>query len=222
MDQTRKFFPLSAIGLIIVAVGMCIFSIGCTGPRQIVAPDDKELPTSISEQSEQGGFTLRATILDEKQAKRLLGVDVASRAIAPILFVIGNQNENPYLIRRENFMLRIDQLRIEPALPGRAAALLRDSSRSQGAAWAGYLVFGIFAAPSIDAAEKKETASVEKHREVIFSEAHLPPGGMIAGYLFFESPFNLKKVQRLDLELSILGNAEKPIFIQLSNPYTTP
>jgi hypothetical protein len=91
---------------------------GCTGPREIVAPDAKELSMSNVGQSEREGFTLRATILDEKQVKRPLSVDVASRAVAPILFVMSNQNESPYLlIRREHFMLRIGQLRIEPVLP---------------------------------------------------------------------------------------------------------
>jgi hypothetical protein len=100
--------------------------------------------------------------------------------------------------------------------------LLRDSSRSKGAAWAGYLVFGILAAPSINVAEKKEASSVESHREVIFSEALLAPGGTIAGYLFFESSSRLTKLQRLELELRILGDTDNLIPVQLSNPYTTP
>lgn len=207
----------------IVAAGMCMYAAGCTSPRQIIAPDPKELSMSNEGQTERDGFTFRATILGEEQAKRLLNVDVfASRSVVPILFVLTNQNKNACMIRREHFTLRTAQLRIEPALPGRAAALLRDSSESEAAIWAGYLVFGIFAAPSIDAAEKKETASVEGHRELIFSEADLPPEGTIAGYLFFESLPSVKKVQRLELELRILGDMENLISVQLHNPYRTP
>lgn len=222
MDHSTKFSRPSFIGLVTVAVGMCIFAAGCTGPRQIVAPDSRELSMSDEGQSERDGVTLRATVLGKEQTKRLLNVDVASRFMLPVLFVMYNQNKDPLVIRREHFALRIANLRIEPALPGRAASLLRDSSESEGAIWAGYLVFGIFAAPSIDAAEKKETASVEGHRELIFSEAQLSPGGTIAGYLFFESLPSLKEVQRLDLELRISGHIENLISVQLPNHYRTP
>ncbi len=81
---------------------------------------------------------------------------------------------------------------------------------------------GIFAAPSISAAEKKEAESVEANREVVFSEALLAPGGTIAGYLFFESPFPLKKIEQLELELGVSGDRRNAVSIQLSNPYREP
>lgn len=220
MHQLREFFPTSIMGLIIVITGL--HTVGCTGPRQITAPNAKELSMSKPGESEREGVTLRAIILDEKQGKRLLCVDVTKHAVVPVLFVMSNQTENSYLIRREHFRLWIGQSRIEPALPGRAAALLRDSSRSQGAAWAGYLVFGILAAPSINTAEKKEAASVEAHRDVIFSETPLAPGSTIAGYLFFESPTPLKKVQWFEMVLRFSENTDYLISVQLSNPYTIP
>ncbi len=220
MDGIRKYSPPSVIGMFLV-VGV-MYTAGCTGPRPIIAPDDKELSMSNVGQSNRDGFTLRAIILSEEQGKRLLNVDVRRHALVPVLFGMSNPTGNPCLIRRDHFRLRIGELQIEPAFPGRAAALLRDSSRSQGAAWAGYLLFGVLAAPSIDAADRKEAASVEAHREVIFSEAHLPPGGTIAGYLFFESPSSLTKVRRLEMELRISGNTEDLISVQLSNPRTTP
>lgn len=218
MDQIKKFLPQNFIGLIIVA-GLCVA--GCTGPQQIVAPDVRELSMSKVGQIERDGLTMRATILDEKQAERLLNVDITRRNVIPVLFVMSNETENSYSVRREHFALRIGKFCIEPTLPGRAATLLRNSSRSQGAAWAGYLVFGIFAAPSIDAAEKKEAASVEGHREVIFSQAYLTPSSSIAGYLFFEPPTSLKNVRWLNLGLHISGNTEDLVLIQLTNPYST-
>ena len=219
MDRRRNSFSLSIIGLIIVIAS--VSAAGCAGPRQIAAPDAKELRISKVGETEQEGITLGATILDEDQVIRLLSVDVTRHDVVPVIFVMSNQAETSYLIRREHFRLEIGELHIEPVLPGRAAALLRDSSESQGAAWAGYFVFGILAAPSIHTAEKKETASVEAHREAIFSEAPLTPGSTITGYLFFESPTPLKKVQRFELELRISGNTDNSISVQLSNPYAT-
>jgi hypothetical protein len=86
--------------------------------------------------------------LAKEQAQRLLGVDVTERSVMPVLFVMTNQTATPQLVLREHFSLRIDQLRIDPALPGRAATLLRDSSGVQHAAFAGFAL-GIFAAPII-------------------------------------------------------------------------
>ncbi len=222
MDHLRKYPPPGVIGLMIVATGICMYLTGCSGPQQIVAPDASELSTSNVGQGQRNGLTLRAAVLNEEQEIRLLRVSIASRAITPILFIISNETEISHLIRREHFTLRIGQLHIEPALPGRAAALLGDHMGSQGAAVAGFLIFGILAAPGIDAAEKKEAASVEKHLEVIFSEANLPPGGTVTGYLFFESPSNLKKIQHFELELRIAGVPETLISVQLSNPYANP
>jgi hypothetical protein len=230
MVNSKKFFMITSfimrkvlnprfIALIILLVG--VYGVGCTGPRQIVVPDAKEVFMAKAVQIEREGLKLQATVLDENQEKRLLAVNVGKRNVVPVLFVMSNQTEIPYRIRREHFALGIDQFRIEPALPGRAAVLLQDTSRSKGTAWAGLAVFGILAAPSIVAAERKEAASVESHREIIFSEVSLPPGGTIAGYLFFESPVPLRKVQKLELELRITGNNDKLIPIQLANPYAT-
>jgi hypothetical protein len=93
----------------------------------------------------------------------------------------------------------MDQERLEPALPGRAATLLRDSSGSRNIALAGWLAIGIFAAPGIDAAEKKETAAVVANREVIFSVVEIAAGETIAGYLFFEISTAFAKIKLLAL-----------------------
>lgn len=220
MDRRGEILQKSVIGLIIVAG--CMYIAGCSGPQRIVAPDAKELSVSKVREGEREGVTLRAVVLDEEQGKRLLGVDATKQSVVPVLFAINNQTENPYQIHRGHFILRIGQLCIEPALPGRAATLLCNTSQSQGAAWAGYLVFGILAAPSIDTAEKKEVASVEAHRELIFSEARVTPNGAITGYLFFESPLPPKKIKQIDLEFRISGDKEKLIAVQLFNPYAPP
>jgi hypothetical protein len=165
-------------------------------------------------------ITVQATVLDSEQTVRLFGADMARRGIIPVLFVMSNKTGNECAIRREHFTTRFGKSRIEPVLPGRAAALLGNSSWSRGAALAGFAV-GILAAPSIVAAEKNETAAVEAHREVIFSEARIPPGGKVAGYLFFESPAPFKGSGFLELELCLSGNRNDSITVQLSNPYAS-
>jgi hypothetical protein len=101
MDRPRRFSPSDVIGFMIIAAAMCIYAAGCTGPRQIVAPDAKELSMSDEGRSERGGFTLRATILGKEQTKRLLNVDVASRSVAPVLFVITNQDNGAGKLKLE-------------------------------------------------------------------------------------------------------------------------
>jgi hypothetical protein len=195
-------------------------AIGCAAPRPITLPDVAELPSAYMAQGEQEGILLKATILPKQQARQLLGAPVAGRSVMPIFFAVTNNTVAPHLISRDQFSLQRGQLRIAPALPGRAAALLRNSSGSYGAALAGWLVFGIFAAPVIDVAEKQEAAAVEVNREIVFSEAHIPPGGTITGYLFFETPITFVKMQHLELGLRpVLDGAAAQIMVRVPNPY---
>ncbi len=93
----------------------------------------------------------------------------------------------------------------------------------QLAASLGWLVLGPLAAPSIHAAGKHEAAVIEANRESVFTQAELPPGGTLAGYLFFEVPIAPAKIQLLELELRVFsGAAEDRIPVRLPNPYTDP
>lgn len=56
MHRLRKYFSKSLIGLIIVITGL--YTAGCTGPRQITAPDAKELSTVKPGESEKGGVII--------------------------------------------------------------------------------------------------------------------------------------------------------------------
>lgn len=221
MSRIERFLYRKLIEL--VAVLGVIYAVGCAGPQPMTPPAVSELLTAHMGESERDGLVLRAALLVKEQAQRLLGVDVTERSVMPVLFVMTNQTPTPQLILREHFSLRADQLRIEPALPGRAATLLRDPSGVQLAASLGWLVLGPLAAPSIHAAGKQEAAVVEANRASVFTQAELPPGGTLAGYLFFEVPTAPAKIQGLELELRVFsGAAEDRIPVQLPNPYTDP
>lgn len=216
VGQSRKGLLRSRVGLMVLVICICIA--GCTAPKQITRPDSKELLETVAEGSH-GDITVKAAVLDSEQADRLLNTNLARRGVIPVLFAMGNKAENKCTIRREHFTARVGNVRVEPTLPGRAAALLRNSSRSAGTALLGGAVLGILAAPSLDAAEQKEAAAVEAHREVMFSEANIPPGGMAAGYLLFESPTPIKDLGFLELELCVSGNKDESVTIRLPNPY---
>lgn len=218
ISRTKRFLYQKVIGLVAVLGVTC--AAGCAGPQPITPPNVSELPTAHIAQGERDGLVLRAALLAKEQAQRLISVDVTGRSVMPVLFVMTNQTATPHLVLREHFSLRVDQLPIEPALPGRAATLLRDSSGVQHAAFLGWLVLGPFAIPSIHTAGKQEAAVVEANRELIFSQGHLPPGGTLAGYLFFEIPIVPAKIQLLELELQVFpGSAEDRIAVQLPNAY---
>jgi hypothetical protein len=216
MNQGRRASTCSPF-LSVILLG-CICLIGCTAPGPIARPDVSDLSPRVRENSV-NGIVFQATVLDGDQTARLFSTDMAQRNVVPVLFVMINRSEVSCTLRREHFTARFGPSGIEPAMPGRAAVLLRDSSGSRGAAWAGYALLGILAAPSIAAAEKMETAAIEAHRDIMFCHADLPPGGKVAGYLFFESPVPPRKLQLLDLELRLSGNRNDLITLRLSNPY---
>ena len=170
-------------------------------------------------QASRGSITVQAAVLNREQTARLFNLDMARRGVVPVLFAVNNETGSELLIQREHFAVRAGKSRIEPCLPGRAAALLNDSSGSRNAALAGWLIFGIFAAPQVASADKAEKAAVETNREIVFSQADLSPGGRIAGYLFFESPVRLKSLRFFELELCLSGNRDELITVQLANPY---
>jgi hypothetical protein len=186
----------------------------------MVPPHEATPPLAYVTRVEGDGLVLQAALLTKDQSQRLLRVDAAARGVVPLLFVLSNKTTTTYTLRREHFRLRVNQEHLEPALPGRAATLLRDASGSRRAAWAGLLAIGILAAPGIDAAEKKETAAVVANREIIFSVADIPAGEMTAGYLFFEIFQALGKAPSLALELHVVSaGTSVPLMVELLNPY---
>lgn len=216
MDAVRKG-GVPCFGLsIIILLGICLS--GCAGPKQIARPNAGELSSNVGE-GVVDDIVFQAVVLNKTQAERLFKMDIARQGVIPVLFVMTNKSTADCHLLREHFTAHIGPAHVEPAMPGRAAALLRDSSGSAGAAWAGWAVLGVLAAPIIDAAEKNETSATEAHREVIFSSADLPAGGKAIGYLFFESPAPLTKLKQLGIEFCLSGNKNDSITVQLNNPY---
>jgi hypothetical protein len=195
-----------------------IMILGCASPKQIEQPDVRNLSSRIGENTIDE-IVIKAAVLDKEQTITLFNTDMEQRCVIPILFVVTNKSKVGCEIRREHFKAHLGISRIEPAMPGRAAALLRDPTGSMTAAWAGYILFGFLVAPSIDAADKAESAAIEEHRKVIFSSGHIPPGGSISGYLLFESPISLKSIKLFDLEYYLAGSKNKLTVVQLTNPY---
>jgi len=208
------------IGLVILLA--MVYVVGCTGPQVMTPPSVAELPTAHAARVEHEGLVVQATVLTAAQAQRLLGVHAAARAMVPVLFVLTNHTAAPYTLLREHFALSVNQRRYAPLLPGRAVTLLRDSSGSQGAALAGVLALGIFAAPVIDAAEKQEAAAVVANQTIVFAQANIPADGAIAGYLFFEVPLaEAFTTQALTLELQVSPDStSERLAVALINPYT--
>ena len=214
----RQHCWISTLRLLTVLSG--VYAVSCAAPQPITPPSTDALPTAHAARVEHAGLALQAAVLAKDQAQSLLGVPVAARAVLPVLFVLTNHTPTPYTVLREHFRLWANQGRYAPALPGRAATLLRDSSGSQSAAIAGWLVLGIFAAPGIDAAEKKESAAVVANQTSVFSRAEVPAAGTVAGYLFFEVPRALATVQTLTLELQAFADGTGDLLsASLTNPY---
>lgn len=203
---------------IIILLGVCLS--GCAGPKQIARPTVGELLSNVGE-GMVGEIVFQASVLDKEQAGRLFENDMARKGVLPVLFVITNKSSADCHISREHFTAQMGPSRVEPAMPGRAAALLRNSSGSSGATMAGWLLLGVLAAPIINEADKSETSAIETHREVIFASADLPPGGKATGYLFFESPVPLTELKQLGVEFCLSGNRNESIAVQLKNPYAT-
>lgn len=195
-----------------------VSAIGCSPARPIerATSDHRNRTPAVADAQSRLGLT--AMVLDETQSNALLHVSAGERDLLPVTFTITNGGSTPLSVRQDDFRLRLDDRRlIAPALPGRAASLLRDNSGSTGAMWAGYLAFGVLAAPALHDAEKTEEAAMRSSREVFFSSAEVSPGAALDGYLVFEIPVPVVGLDEPVLQMSQPSGA--PLEIYLSNPY---
>jgi hypothetical protein len=208
-----------------VAIALAIVAFtsgaGCSPARPIEPasgdPWNVDTPSVVDDQSR---LALSAVILDAKQSHVLLHVSAVERDVLPLIFTVTNGGAAPFPVQQEDFRLRLDDgRRIVPALPGRAASLLRDDRASTGAMWAGYLVFGILAAPALHDAERREEAAMRASRQQIFVRAEVPPGSPLNGYLVFEVPVPVDTLNDPVLEMRQPLGA--PLEIHLGNPYGT-
>lgn len=168
----------------------------------------------------QSRVRLKAAILTEEQCDAPLQVAHVERDLLPVKFRLINDSRMALSVRQDDFRLLLDHVRrIAPALPGRAASLLRDESASTGAMWAGYLALGILAAPALHAAENSEEAAMRSARELFFDAAEIAPGASLDGYLVFESPL---PIVELDTTVLQMRQASGPLIeLRLSNPYSS-
>lgn len=190
----------------------------CSSPRPIQSPQ-LEHATGRATEVAAGPLILRATVLDEQQSDELLQVDAAERRLVPVLFVLANRGDAVLTVGQDDFRLRTDTGRgIAPALPGRAASLLRNEGGSTAAIWTGYATIGFLAAPAIDAAEKREEQAARASRGVLFSSDEVAPGESVVGYLIFESPLPVEELSELALAF-ITPNTADAVRLPLINPY---
>ena len=213
----------SSRALMTLAAGLLV-QLGCSPAQPIRPAEGSALVATTSGHATSGALSIEASVLPEEQAKESLRVDPATIGLLPIAFVARNDGRDPWLLSQTDFRLGIDDLTKEaPALPGRAANLLRDPNEASAAIWAGYLVFGILAAPSINAAEGHERAAVESNYALIFKSATVAPGATQAGYLFFESPKAIDQIHHLNLTVTLVSRGtDTPaatIELDLINPY---
>lgn len=200
-----------------VAVLALLSCMGCASAQPIERPRADDLMVGVA-QGRDDRMRVSARVLNAEQSKAMLRAPASERDLVPVLFAVSNDGGAALPIRQDDFRLRIDgPRRIAPSLPGRAATLLRDERASTEAIWAGYLLFGVFAAPSIHSAEKKEADAVHRSHELLFSSLQIAPGDTAVGYLVFESPLPVDEVAAPVLEVHTPsgGTMELP----LTNPY---
>jgi hypothetical protein len=185
----------------------------CSTPQVIEPPTAESLGARRVERSH-GGVRCSAMVLDDAESRDLLRVAAAERDLIALVFALTNLGDQPLPLQQNAFRLRInDTRRIAPALPGRAASLLRDETGSLEAMLAGALVIGPLAAPSIEAAYRREAYATNTSRELIFSATSVAGGNTGAGYLIFESPLPLDEISQLVLEMALpsVGTIELPL-----------
>jgi hypothetical protein len=215
----QRYSVVSKVVVLVVLAG------GCAATSSITDLDPQYLDPLDTTHVERGGIALRATVLAKPQAKQLLRINVADRSVIPVAFALTNSTPAACSLRREDFRLRVDDLiELEPMLPGRAATVLRDSSEGDTAIMAGFLIFGALAAPSVHEAQQHQEAAVQDNRQRVFATTEIAPGETTSGYLFFESPTDVKNAEVMDLEVRpgpAAGTACAPelIGMRLSNPY---
>ncbi len=218
--MTHRPTSRAATALVLVFAGFLAFA--CSHAKPIVSATTEGFASAHAQKRVNDNLTISATVLSKDQAKKRLRIQPAQRSVLPILFAVKNEGTRSYPISLTHFSLNLNgRLRIGPALPGRAATLLRDTSESDAAALSGYLVFGVLAAPFIHSAEQREDETVLATRDLVFREAEVQPGQIQPGYLIFESPVDLADIHSLELEVQTTTEGDdQVILLPLLNPYT--
>ena len=109
--------------LVLIILFGCMFLLGCATPKQIARPDVGEHSSRVGKGTI-NDVVIQAEVLDNEQAIKLFNINMARRSVIPVLFVMTNKSKVGCELRREHFKALLVSARIEPAMPGRAAALL--------------------------------------------------------------------------------------------------
>ncbi len=196
--------------------------VGCRTPRPIPEASMVDLDGENAGGAASAMVVLKAVVVGPQVAGRLFDADLAARSILPVVFAVTNSGTADLHLRREQFLLVVDDAHIEPVLPGRAANLLRADSEVDTATMIGFIAVGVLAAPSIDAAQRHQEAAVQGNLGRIFSDAEVAPAHTQVGYLFFETPRRLDQISTVRLQYTSQSPSETPpdsVIVTLANPY---
>jgi len=207
--KSNRYFKFASLFMVLF-LGGCVasFEPGVSSPGAMTGG----LPTSKGVQ--EGLEVSLEEYVSANKSRHAFDADIASNGILPLLLRVENQGTKQYIVRRDQVRAFLNGQALPP-IYGKEAAKQGAARDYVGKAIVNTVLWGplalYFGLPSIVASvahTQSVNKDIEQHFESLeFSDTILKPEDTAVGFVFFELPGSMKRLENLTVEVTVEADA---------------